>query len=150
MCMEHITSVDKIPYKPFRSRGPVPNVPWKTRNSETSSARVPLRPKKLDIYRQHNSEFYLLPHNPRHKVTTGNPQRIKLLENLLTTLITTTRHAIWKTRKQTYYENRLTTPDQVIKSIIRSIKYKNTMESKKTMSLYADTLQMLVAQMEKS
>ena len=55
---------------------------------------------------------------------------------------TTTRHAIWKTRNQTYYENKLTTP--VIKSIKRSIKYKNTMESKKTTPIYSDILQMLV------
>ena len=60
---------------------------------------------------------------------------------------TTTRHAIWKTRNQTYYENKLTTP--VIKSIKRSIKYKNTMESKKTTPIYSDILQMLVEEIEK-
>jgi len=75
MCTEHITSLDKIPYKPFRRRGPVPNVPWKIRNSETPT-RVSFRPKNLDFYRQHNSEIHLLPHNSRHKTATGNPQRI--------------------------------------------------------------------------
>jgi len=54
----------------------VPNVPWKTRNSETPFTRVPFRPKNLDFYRQQNSEISLLPHNPRHKTATGNPQKI--------------------------------------------------------------------------
>ena len=147
MCTEHITSLDKIPYKPFRRRGPVPNVPWKIRNSETPSTRVSFRPKNLDFYRQHNSEIHLLPHNSRHKTATGNPQRITTIRKPF--LITTARHAIWKTRNQTFYENRLTTPDQVIKSIKRSIKYKNTMESKKTTPIYSDILQMLVEEIEK-
>jgi len=86
---------------------------------------------------------------PDIKLQLAIPRELQLLKNL-TFLITATRHAIWKTRNQTYYENRLTTPDQVIKSIIRSMKYKNTMESRKTISIYADTLQMLVAEIEKS
>jgi len=150
MCMERITSLDKISYKPFRCRGPVPNVPWKTRNSETPAARVPFRPKNLDFYRQHNSDIHLLPIITDIKLQLAIPRELYLLENLLTFPITKKRHAIWKNLNQTYYENRLITPDQVIKSIISSIKYKNTMESRKTMSIYADILQMLVAEIEKS
>jgi len=95
-------------------------------------------------------KFTFYPITQDIKLQLAIPRELHLLEILLTFLITTTRHAIWKTRNQTYYENRLTTPDRVIKSIIRSIKYKHTMESKKTMSKYADTLQMLVGEIEKS
>jgi len=66
------------------------------------------------------------------KLQMAISRELQVLENLLTLLLTTARHAIWKTRNQTYYENKLTTPDQVIKSIKSSIKYKNTMENKKT------------------
>ena len=149
MCMEHITSFDKISYKPFRSRGPVPNVSWKARNFETPS-RLPFRTKNLDFYRQHNSDIHLLPIITDIKLQLAIPRELYLLENLLTFPITKKRHAIWKNLNQTYYENRLITPDQVIKSIISSIKYKNTMESRKTMSIYPDILQMLVAKIEKS
>jgi len=95
-------------------------------------------------------KFTSYPITPDIKLHLAIPRELQLLENLLTFLITATRHAIWKTRNQTYYEKRLTTPDRVIKSIIRSIKYKNTMESRKTRSIHADTLQMLVAEIEKS
>jgi len=104
----------------------------------------------MDFYKRHNSEITSYPITPDIKLQLAIPRELQLLENLLTFLITTTRHAIWKTRNQTYYENRLTIPDRVIKSIIRSIKYKNTMERRKTMSTYSDILQMLVAEIEKS
>ena len=94
-------------------------------------------------------KFHSYPITPDIKLQLAIPRKLHFLENLLTFLITTTRHAIWKTRNQTYYVNRLTTPDQVIKSIIRSMKY-NTMESRKTTSIYADILQMLIAEIEKS
>jgi len=83
------------------------------------------------------------------KLQLAIPRQLHLLENLFTSLINTTRHTIWKTRNQTYYENKLTTPDQVIKSIKGSIKYKNTMENKKTTPIYADILQMLLEEIEK-
>jgi len=100
----------------------------------------------LDFYRQHDSEYTSYPITPDIKLQLAIPRELHLLENLLTFLISTTRHAIWKILYQTYYENRLTTPDQVIKSIILSLNYKNTMESRKAMSIYADILQMLVAE----
>ena len=118
--------------------------------TETPSTRVPFRPKIFYFYRQQNSEIRSCPITPDIKLQLAIPRELHLLENLLTFLITTTRHAIWKTRNQTYYVNRLTTPDQVINSIIRSTKYKNTMESWKSTSIYADILQILVAEIEKS
>ena len=94
-------------------------------------------------------KFTSYPITPDIKLQLAIPRELQILENLLTFLITTTRHAIWETRNQTYYENRLTTPDQVIKSIKRSIKYKNTMESKNTTPICSDILQMLVEEIEK-
>ena len=147
--MEHITSFDKILYKPLEAEAQCPMCLEKPETLKHLLLECRFAQKIWTFIDNQIRKFTSYPITPDIKLQLAIPRELQLLKNL-TFLITATRHAIWKTRNQTYYENRLTTPDQVIKSIIRSMKHKNTMESRKTISIYADTLQMLVAEIEKS